>query len=239
MINILKKILESFRSGSDRVSNHFRNLDRGEKIYIDGKSFVKVKLRFVDTLDFEATQYMEQLENLVESQRIEIENLKIIKENLDKKTGDMQILNINLFNARMIDSEKLKATIAELIELNENKDIVISQLQEKIQASDLSLTSLNGEIQTMGVKLRSIGQRNDFLENEIQHYRKSRAINSFDKRDINRLKRNPDKSLLLMFMKNKEIDEKDELILKLRKKQKEYIRIIEELRNKFNSRINT
>ncbi len=108
-----------------------------------------------------------------------------------------------------------------------------------IQASDLLLVSLNEQIRSLEAKLSSIGQRNDFLENEIQHYRLSRANNSFDKKEINRLKRNLDKNLYFMFLKNKEIDEKDKLISGLKKSQKEYIRIIDDLRSKLISQINT
>ncbi len=42
-----------------------------------------------------------------------------------------------------------------------------------------------------------------------------------------------------MFLKNKEIDEKDKLISGLKKSQKEYIRIIDDLRSKLISQINT
>ena len=85
-----------FRIKTGKSSNHFQRLDKGQKIYIDGKSFVKVKLRFVDTFDFNTTQYIDQLEKRIESHKTEIETLTEANEHIRRKIEDLQNLNINL-----------------------------------------------------------------------------------------------------------------------------------------------
>ena len=48
-------------------SRHFTDLANGPKVYLNGKPYVKVKLRFVDTLDFNTAHYIDQLESFINS----------------------------------------------------------------------------------------------------------------------------------------------------------------------------
>ncbi|TCO02180.1 hypothetical protein EV194_1281, partial [Natronoflexus pectinivorans] len=127
-------------------SRHLRNLDSKNCIELDGKKYFKVNLRFVDTLDTDSTRFLFQLEEEIESLRLD--NLRIINLNscLMKKNQDIEILNINLLNENRIQAlifnDKMKRNQERFIKtakklngkIRENKDYINSiqnTLQEK------------------------------------------------------------------------------------------------------------
>ena len=94
MIDLLKKFFDIIihRKQEIKQTRHFRNLMRGPKIYLNGKPYVKVKLRFVDTLSFDITKHLDQLETEIESQKNVLEKLLSLKTNYEKKIDSLQIL---------------------------------------------------------------------------------------------------------------------------------------------------
>ena len=96
IINLLRKIfrLKGRANVQSDVSRHFLNLRQGPRIYFNGKPYVKVKLRFVDSINFETSRYLYRLETLVESQRAEIEALYKAKVDHEQKIDSLQMLNI-------------------------------------------------------------------------------------------------------------------------------------------------
>ena len=103
-------------------SRHYKNLVTGPKVYLDGKPYVKVKLRFVDTLDYDTSKHLDQLETEIEFQRLEIERLSLLIENFETKIETLQLLNINLQTENRINTNKLNKTIAGLTHENESRE---------------------------------------------------------------------------------------------------------------------
>ena len=120
-----------FKHGKNYSTDNsgFRYLKRiisGPKVIIDGKVFVRVKLRFVDTLDFNTTRFIDQLETEIESQKTEIDRLSSILTNNEKLINDLQTLNIYLLYENRKKpvrlSEKISALSSE--NLKDRKSVV-------------------------------------------------------------------------------------------------------------------
>jgi len=237
MNSYFRKLFSSFIShwSKNEKSRHFTDLAKGPKVYIDGKPYVKVKLRFIDTLDFNTTRYIEKLENIVESNKSEIENLININEVFKQKINDLQNLNVNLVREFNIKNGINDLTIKDLTDNLKTKDTAIEELRKTIQDSDPLIEFLKEQIIVLESKIKTKDIRIRSLEAELQHIKSSKKFNIITKKEVDKLKRNPDKSLYSIFLKNKEIDEKDTIIKILSDKEKDYQRKIENLRKEIDT----
>jgi len=235
MISFFNRIFHSIRIRTIKVSDHFLNLNKGQKIYLDGKPYVKVKLRFVDTLDFDTTRYIDQLESLIESHKSEIENLTNVNEHFKQKIKDLQNLNINLMRESKTKNEKYDLSITDLTNNLKTNEITIAELKKAIQDSNPLIDFLKEQIVVLESKIKTKDIRIRSLEAELQYIKSSKKFNHLTKKEVEKLKKNPDKSLYSIFLKNKEIDEKDKIIRILTDKEKDYQRKIETLNKEIES----
>jgi uncharacterized protein YigA (DUF484 family) len=99
---------------------------------------VKVKLRFVDTLNFHADKYMTHLESRVEVLEKEIERLNNVIQKNETKIRHIEALNINLIHQNKLDEhnlqklkqvKKLEQKIFRLGLIIRNKDAAITILK--------------------------------------------------------------------------------------------------------------
>ncbi len=77
---------------------HSNNLNSGQKIIVNGKTYVKVKLRFVDTLKFSTEKYIDGLETKIDFLENELKVVNELYSNNEIKIKQLQQLNVNLTN---------------------------------------------------------------------------------------------------------------------------------------------
>ena len=166
-------------------SRHLTNLDSKNSIELNGKKYYKVNLRFVDTLDSDSTRFLFQLEEEIESLRLDNFRLTNLNSCLVKKNQDMETLNVNLLNENRIQSvifnDKTKRTQERFVEtekklngkIRENKDL-INSIQNTLQEKNETIKDNNLKIKTFQTQLKQkekeirILQKNFSNRNEIE-----------------------------------------------------------------------
>jgi len=105
----LKKLSQVFHKKiQSQFSRHFHNISKGERIVIDGKEFVKVKLKFVDTMDFNLAKHVDNLETENILLNKELQELKEQAEKCNVKIEQLQFCTTNMFqeNSRLKEKNK-------------------------------------------------------------------------------------------------------------------------------------
>jgi chromosome segregation ATPase len=147
MLNLFKNIFKSKKNSSTKNSgyHHLKNIISGPKVIIDGKVFVKVKLRFVDTLDFNITRFVDRLETEIESQKLEIERQSCLLAENEKLIHDLQTLNVNLLHDLKAKPLRLREKISTLTAENKNKKKEVSSVQDECYRLKEKINQLNGQ----------------------------------------------------------------------------------------------
>ena len=148
MLNLFKNIFKSKKNSSTNNSgyHHLKKIISGPKVIIDGKVFVKVKLRFVDTLDFNITRFVDRLETEIESQKLEIERLTSVLADNEKLISDLQSLNINLLHDNRTMPARLNEKISNLTSESHNKSQKVTSLQNECVKLKEKIYLLNAQI---------------------------------------------------------------------------------------------
>jgi len=124
----LKEISQVFQNTIQTKSErHYQDLEKGEKVVIDGKEFVKVKLKFVDTMDFNLAKHVDNLETENILLKNEIQELKEQSEKSDLKIEQLQTCTKNVFqeNLRLKEQNHLDSTISKLTkQINDQKELI-------------------------------------------------------------------------------------------------------------------
>jgi hypothetical protein len=132
----------------DKKSIHYKNLKDGDKIEIDGKEYVKVRLQLVDSLDMDSAKSMDNLEtenNFLAEQNIDLsDNL----EELKIKISLLEQLNHNLVHCNNKEATNIK-----------NTNVTITKLESKIK----KLSNLNKSYKNEFKQL--VYQNNQLKEN--------------------------------------------------------------------------
>lgn len=218
-----------------RESKHFKDLANGPKIYIDGKPFVKVKLRFVDTFDSNVTSYIEKLENNIESDKSEIETLVNTNETLKQMISDLQNLNINSIREFKASNRKSELTINNLTDSLNNQASEIDELKKTVQDSASIIEFMKEQIIVLESRIVTKDSRIRSLEAKLQYLKSFQTINNITKKEIGKHKRKPNQSLYPDIRKNKQIEERDLVIKILIDKEKDYQKKIEMLQKEIES----
>lgn len=158
-IRILSNKLKSyFGIKNDIPENaHYMNIKNGNKIIINGKTYIKVKLRFVDTLDNNSTKILEQLEDEVESLTKQIEYQHKLIEKQNNKIESLELFNINLFRE---SAKKEKIYGREVDKLKERIESCSSDENEAIK-------TLKGEIKSLRLIIASSNKKMKIKNNKI------------------------------------------------------------------------
>lgn len=135
-------------------SIHFNNIKNGNKLTIDGKEYVKVKLQFVETLDYDSSKTIENLET---ETKFLNEKIKILTGNLssaEKKISSLQIFNTNLINGERTETARLKSEIEKLMTLNDNYFRTIKELESKVESQSQHIVLLDNYKQKLKLKYK-------------------------------------------------------------------------------------
>ncbi len=152
---------------------HLQNLMKGEILEIEGRKFVRVNLRIVDTLNIDSTKILFNLET--ENEMLKEVNLKLHVQNnrLKQRVKDIEMLNINLtkeidVQSKIFESQKKK--------LHETWVIKEEELNEKVANY---LQKLKTEKQKVKEKLEAIKNKNienHHLKNIISQKEKENKV---------------------------------------------------------------
>ena len=142
-------------------------------IEINGKKYLRVNLRFVDTLDSNSTKFLFQLEEEIESLRSE--NLKITSLNslLEKKIQEVETLNINLQNENRSQSAKFKK---EKKETQEKFNEILSGNKVLINSIQVALEGKEEIIKDKNIKLQEYQAKFKQKEKEIESLRNAFSL---------------------------------------------------------------
>lgn len=133
MKKTFKKIFQVFKNQTENKSNrHLSNIEKGERIEIDGKEYVKVKLKFVDTMDFNLAKHVDDLESENILLKKELQGLKEQSEKNDLKIVQLQYCAKNVIHENnglkeqiQKDEKQKDKTIADLTQqLNEQSEAI-------------------------------------------------------------------------------------------------------------------
>lgn len=150
-------------------SRHYQNLKSSPVIDIDGKAYVRVKLRLVDTLDAQGERMMANLEEEVASLRQQVVQQQQRRDELLVKLADVETLNKNLMY--ILDWHKVLEARHKLLQENycrlqlnsqsrldklerrkvkhrqtiDNLELLLSQKEEKLQSLQKAVKKLQDE----------------------------------------------------------------------------------------------
>ena len=148
MLNLFKNIFKSKKNSSTNNSgyHHLKKIISGPKVIIDGKVFVKVKLRFVDTLDFNITRFVDRLETEIESQKLEIDRLASVLADNEKLIHDLQTLNVNLLHDNRTKPARLNERVSILAAENIKRSMKVAELTDGCSKLKEKINQLNEQI---------------------------------------------------------------------------------------------
>ena len=148
----IKKIVEN---------QHFQNLKNGKRIEINGREYIKVKLRFVDSLDTDSTKILLNLESEVESLRNELEKITKQYESISSRFQSMERLNVFLLAENK--DEKRKAE-EKFLKSKENYEKKLNEHKEKVK----ELNTTIAEIHRMNKETRIASQNHQNKINQLE-----------------------------------------------------------------------
>lgn len=123
-------------------NKHYQNIKRGEQIELNGKKYVKVKLRFVDSMDFNLDKHVDNLECENELLKKELSKLKRKFELCRAKLDQIQACNINTFR----ESNKRQGII-------DNNDLQILNMTSQLKEKDKTITGQRKTISSLMKKM--------------------------------------------------------------------------------------
>jgi len=149
---------------------HFQNLKNNTKVLINGKTYVKVNLRFVDTLDINSTKLIQNLEEELESLRLQIQKqIEIIAE-ITNRNDLLHNLNLNLIYENKQIEKYLKLKKEKYNKINIDFQKQLNKLTQMLESRTTELIELN---QMLKIKNNEI---NEFIEKE-QQFKEIKSIN--------------------------------------------------------------
>ena len=144
MKKTLEKISQVFKSKKEMHSDrHLRNIEKGEKIVIDGKEFVKVKLKFVDTMDFNLAKHVDNLETENFLLKSELQNLQRQSDKSNQIIEQLQICTKNLIQENSQKKDQLQKIINQQ---DEEISILTKQIDEQNQKIETHKKIINGHV---------------------------------------------------------------------------------------------
>lgn len=187
----------------ENSNQHFDNIKNGEKIIIEGKTYVKVQLQFVDTLSPITTRQVEILvsENIFLQEKIELLKEKIAY--YEKSFEQLNVLNKNLVaeNKEIRGRYKSKA-----VELEQQYQKAIKNYVFKANMS-------------YNEKIKSLKEKYKYIENNIKLILKAvNPINNSQNTDIDKANNKIEEleTQILIYKKTIENQKKEMLELKLK-----------------------
>lgn len=170
-MRIMKKLSKKIKLWLSRRavnrSIHYENIKNGESLIVDGKKYVKVKLKFVDSLQYKAAKRVDTLES---EAKILYRMVKDLKEKLSAaeiKIDCMQVLNINLAKGNRAKRDENSLNHQKLIQ--QVKQLKIKNKEQKLQLQKMEKLNreLNDDIREQTEEFE--GLKNKILQLPIQY----------------------------------------------------------------------
>ena len=213
MKKTVKKILQVFKNQTENKSNrHLRNIEKGERIEIDGKEYVKVKLKFVDTMDFNLAKHVDDLESENFLLKKVLQGLKEQSEKNDLKIVQLQYCAKNVIHENNCLKEQIKKEekqkgelIADLTQqLNEQSETIEmhsnlikaqdkrnKELETKNKSYLKKEKALTDKIASLEKKISKLTIENENNQNKLKTLSKqTKKLEKSDKTTENELKNN-------------------------------------------------
>lgn len=150
----------------DSRSEHVKNLTTADKIFIDGKEYVKVQIRFVDSLDKTGTKVLLCLEEENEALTEKVKELKLENEALKAKVLQIENLNINIFHENKELLGKIEQNKQEILRLKTLEKEYVSKIAtaetalRKPKVEELRAEALEEENEALKTKILQIENLN-------------------------------------------------------------------------------
>lgn len=155
----------------DNETIHYKNLEGGEKIEIDGKEYVKVKFQLVNTLDMDSAKMMDNLEtenNFLSEQNKE---LREQIEELKNKVKLNEQLNHNLIYSTKQEFAKVKTPEAK-IECYKSE---LANLRQKAKDRTEQIRNLENKIEKLNKLRESEMYQSHLLRQKIRMMEKKQS----------------------------------------------------------------
>ncbi|WP_421919752.1 hypothetical protein [Marinifilum sp.] len=151
-MKIIKKIKPLLLLEKNKKMLHYNNLQGGEKIKVDGKEYVKVQFKLVDSLDKNSAGMMDNLETENELLNKQNKELSAKVEELNTKVELYQQLNHNLIDIAKQKPRKFTTSSSlmdsyknELRRLNKKAKSRIKQIRQLVQKVEKLKQNLDKE----------------------------------------------------------------------------------------------
>jgi chromosome segregation ATPase len=164
MNEFYKKIRAFLTNGRNSESVHYKNIKDGRTLTIDGKTFVRVKLKFVDTLDYNTSKTIDNLETETKLLNKKIEELTENLSSAEKQISLLRTLNTNLVNGERTELARLKSEILKLKTPCDSLPPTIKELETKIENQAHHITGLDKVNTTLKQKIKEQSDELNKLE---------------------------------------------------------------------------
>lgn len=127
-------------------SAHFNDLSSPRAIEINGKTYVKVQLRFVDTLNTDASKFLLKLEKENEQLKKDVQRLALTCNRNAELQKSIEMLNANLLNEVKRVEAKTKNEIISYKEQVKKQNAIIISLYAELKAKTEQLQLKRQEV---------------------------------------------------------------------------------------------
>ncbi|RKE02055.1 hypothetical protein [Marinifilum flexuosum] len=185
-MKIYEKIRPFLFLKRDKKSVHYKNLKDGDKIEIDGKEYVKVRLQLVDSLDMDSAKSIDNLET--ENSLLTEQNKELIAnfEELNIKASLLEQLNHNLINHSQPNFSRIKTL--------ENK---VSEQKKRIDKLQLLSKRHKENILRLSIKHTDLKVKLDKEKRKVKELKEYNLQNEANQKLISKLESLNNKVILL------------------------------------------
>lgn len=149
-MKIIEKLKPLLLLQGNKEPEHYKNLQKGEKIEIDGKEYVKIKFKLVDTMDINSAKMIHNLETENKLLTEHNHELKVILEEYSKKVSLFELLNHNLISVSNQKSNRIKKSKAKVAKYKKE----IAKLEKQAKGRKREIHQLINQITYLKEKLK-------------------------------------------------------------------------------------
>jgi hypothetical protein len=153
----------------EKPENHFQkkvlnDLSSGETIEIDGKTFTKITIQIVDSMDYRVTNFVEKLECEIDLLKEEVEKIRIQNESLlSKNNSQFQYISLLLSEKEFLQNRLSKKNVL-IVNLTRNFRVSFELLRKKYI---VMWNDKNDELEQLQKKIKEKGVKSDLAINQI------------------------------------------------------------------------
>ncbi len=165
----IKKIKSLFSNGKSKESTHYENIKNGETLTFNGKKYIKVKLQFVDTLGYNTSKTIDNLETETKLLNEKIEKLTEKISSDEKEISLLRTLNTNLLTEEKKESTRLKNEIKKIKSPDEQLIKAVKNLETKLENQAKHIAGLDKINQKLKRKIKEKTYEFEKLEHKVHN----------------------------------------------------------------------